>query len=115
MDISPGYITFSKWKMACKLQRALYVLKQLLRAWFGLFRSAMRKYGFQQSNSNYTLFLKHCSAKVTALIVYVDDMIIIGDDAEEISKLQVQLSIEFEMKNLRGLKYFLRIKIARSR
>ena len=52
---------------------------------------------------------------MTALIVYVDDMIIIGDDAEEISKLQVQLSIEFEMKNLRGLKYFLRIKIARSR
>jgi len=52
---------------------------------------------------------------VTALIVYVDDMIVTGDDAEEISILQEQLSTEFEMKDLGGLKYFLRIKVARSR
>ncbi|RVX13422.1 Retrovirus-related Pol polyprotein from transposon TNT 1-94 [Vitis vinifera] len=38
--------------------------------------------------------------KVTALIVYVDDMVIIGDDIEEISRLQGQLASEFEMKNL---------------
>ena len=60
----------------------------------------MRKYGFQQSNSDHTLFLKHQVGKITALIVYVDDMIITGDDVEEISKLQEQLSTEFEMKNL---------------
>ena len=66
----------------------------------------MRKYGFQQSNSDHTLFLKHRVGKITALIVYVDDMIITGDDVEEISRLQEQLSTEFEMKNLGGLKYF---------
>jgi hypothetical protein len=60
-------------------------------------------------------FLKHLLGKVTALIVYVDDMIIIGDDAEEISRLQEKLSTEFEMKNLGGLKYFLGIEVARSR
>jgi len=52
---------------------------------------------------------------VTALIVYVDDMIVTRDDAEEISILQEQLSTKFEMKDLGGLKYFLRIKVARSR
>lgn len=52
----------------------------------------MRKYGFQQSNLDHTLFLKHHLEKVTALIVYIDDMIITGDDAEEISRLQEQLS-----------------------
>jgi len=36
-------------------------------------------------------------------------MIIIGDDTEEISRLQEQLSAEFEMKNLGGLQYFLGI------
>ena len=41
------------------------------------------------------LFLKHRLGKVTALIVYVDDMIVTGDDAEEISKLQEQLVTEF--------------------
>ncbi|XP_022869604.1 uncharacterized protein LOC111389002 [Olea europaea var. sylvestris] len=75
----------------------------------------MRKYGFHQSNSDHTLFLKHRRGKTTALIVYVDDMIIIGDDSEEISCLQKQLAAEFEMKNLGGLKYFLGIEVARSK
>ncbi|XP_057968152.1 secreted RxLR effector protein 161-like [Malania oleifera] len=70
----------------------------------------MRKYGNRQSNSDYTLFLKHRQRKVTTLIVYVDDMIITGDDADEISRLQEQLSTEFEMKNLGGLKYFVGIE-----
>jgi hypothetical protein len=42
-------------------------------------------------------------------------MIITGDDAKEISKLQEQLATEFEIKNLGGLKYFFGIEIARSR
>ena len=75
----------------------------------------MRKYGFQQSNLDRTFFLKHRSTKVSALIIYVDDIIITGDDAKEISRLQEQLSTEFEMKNLGGLKYFLGIEISRSR
>jgi hypothetical protein len=66
--------------MVCKFQRALYGLKQSPRAWFGKFSLAMKKYGFQQSNSDHTLFLKHKLGKVTALIVYVDDIIITGDD-----------------------------------
>ena len=49
---------------------------------------------------------------VTALIIYVDDMIITGNDKEEISSLQKHLATEFEMKNLGGLKYFLGIEVA---
>ena len=115
MDIPPGYTGSSGNKIVCKLERALYGLKQSPRAWFGRLSSAMRKYGYRQSNSDHTLFLKHRQSKVTALIVYVDDMIITGDDADEISRLQEQLSTEFEMKNLGGLKYFLGIEVARSR
>ena len=59
MEIPPGYPSSSKAKMACKLQQALYRLKQSPRVWFGRFSSAIRKYGFQQSNSDHTLFLKH--------------------------------------------------------
>ena len=87
MDIPPGYTTSSSTKVVCKLQRALYGLKQSPRAWFGRFSLAMKKYGFQQSNSDHTLFLKRQQGKVTALIIYVDDMIITGDDKEEILKL----------------------------
>ena len=73
----------------------------------------MRKYGYRQSNSDDTFFLKHQQSNVMELIVYVDDMIITGDDAEEISRLQQQLCTEFEMKNLGRLKYFLGIEVAR--
>ena len=114
MDIPPGYSVTTGTNEVCKLQRALYGLKQSPRAWFGRFSLAMKKYGFQQSNADHTLFLKKQQGKVTALIVYVDDMVITGDDIEEISRLQGQLASEFEMKNLGGLKYFLRIEVARS-
>ena len=59
----------------------------------------MKKYGFKQSNSDHTLFLKHRLGKVTALIVYVDDRIIIGDNEEKISRLRKRLANEFEIKN----------------
>jgi hypothetical protein len=113
MDLPPGYTASTETKVVCKLQRALYGLKQSPRAWFGRFSMAMRKYGFKQSNSDHTLFIKHRLSKVIVLIVYVDDMIITGDDKEEISRLQKELATEFEM-NLGGLKYFLGIEVARS-
>lgn len=59
----------------------------------------MKKYGFQKRNSDHTLFLNHRRGKVTTLIIYADDMIITRDDAEEITRLQKQLSAKFEMEN----------------
>jgi hypothetical protein len=115
LDIPPGYVAPSQDNVVCKLQKALYGLKQSPRAWFGRFNIAMKKFGFKQSNSDHTLFLKHRNKKVTALIIYVDDMIITGDDVEEISRLEKDLSTEFEMKNLGGLKYFLDIEVAGSK
>ena len=114
MDVPIGYIEMSS-KMVCKLQRTLYGLKQSPRAWFGRFSLAMRKYGFQQSNCDHTLFLKRWQGKVTTLIVYVDDMIITGNDTKEVAKLQKQLAAKFEMKSLGGLKYFLGIEVAQSK
>ena len=49
------------------------------------------------------------------LIVYVDDMIITGNDEEEITRLHKELATEFEMKNLGGLKYFMGIEVAKSK
>ncbi|XP_048433397.1 secreted RxLR effector protein 161-like [Pyrus x bretschneideri] len=47
--------------------------------------------------------------------IYVDDMIVTGDDHEEIISLQQYLVYEFEMKELGELKYFLRIEVTRSK
>ncbi|VVA18459.1 Hypothetical predicted protein, partial [Prunus dulcis] len=97
------------------LRKSLYGLKQSPRAWFGRFAASMKKFGYVQSNSDHTLFLKRHKGKLTALIIYVDDMIVTGDDQAEMQNLQKYLASEFEMKSLGDLKYFLGIEVARSK
>ena len=72
----------------------------------------MTTFGYKQSNSYHTLFFKRRHEKITALIVYVDDMIVTRNDIEEIKALKEYLSKEFEMKDLRSLKYFLGIEMS---
>jgi Reverse transcriptase (RNA-dependent DNA polymerase) len=75
----------------------------------------MKSYEFEQSDSDHTLFFKKQQGKLIVLIIYVDDMIITGDDRDEIRRLKERLSKEFEMKSLGGLKYFLGIEVSRSK
>nr|GEX50293.1 putative reverse transcriptase, RNA-dependent DNA polymerase [Tanacetum cinerariifolium] len=65
-------------------------------------------------NKDHTLFHKNRKNHVTCLIIYVDNMVITGNDEEEIKKLKEGLFAEFEMKDLGNLKYFLRIEVLRS-
>ena len=74
----------------------------------------MRKLGYKQSDANHTLFIKQKLEKVTALIVYVDDMVVTENDPSEITALQRKLEAEFELKDLGNLKYFLGIEFTRS-
>ena len=111
MDPPPGINCGGK---VCKLRRALYGLKQSPRAWFGRLSTFMKKNGYKQSDADHTLFIKQVFKKVTALIVYVDDMVVTGNDSNEIAALQESLATEFELKDLGHLKYFLGIEVARS-
>jgi hypothetical protein len=115
MDLPPGFTTASDVGKVCKLNKSLYGLKQSPRAWFGKFSQSMKNYGFKQSQADHTLFLKCDKGKLTALIVYVDDMVVTGNDEEGIRRLRDYLAKEFEMKDLGALRYFLGIEVARSR
>ncbi|GKB83804.1 putative RNA-directed DNA polymerase [Tanacetum coccineum] len=114
MEAPLGISQHFKHGEVCKLKKSLYGLKQSPRAWFGRFTLAMKKYGYKQSNSNHILFLCHRGDSVTCLIIYVDDMIITGNDESEIKKLKEGLCAEFEMKDLGNLRYFLGIEVMRS-
>ena len=59
------------------------------------------------------LFIKQKPGKVTVLIVYVDDMVVIENYPSEIRTLQRQLATNFELKDLGNLKYFLGIEVVR--
>ncbi|RVW77068.1 Retrovirus-related Pol polyprotein from transposon RE1 [Vitis vinifera] len=76
--------------------------------------------GFEESmaknQADHTLFVKKSHAgKMAILIVYVDDIILSGNDMEELQNLKKYLSEEFEVKDLGNLKYFLDMEVARSR
>ncbi|WVY99005.1 hypothetical protein V8G54_031156 [Vigna mungo] len=83
-----------------KLKKSLYDLKQSPRVWFGRFSEAMTVFGYHQSNSGHTLFLKKQHGKIIVLIIYVDDMIVTGNDPEEQKALQSYLFGKFEMEDL---------------
>jgi len=114
MEIPPGFATDQTKGKVLKLKKSLYGLKQSPRAWFDRLRRAMCNMGYKQCNSDHTMFYHHSRGHVTILAVYVDDMIITGDDTLEITRLKCNLSKEFEVKDLGQLRYFLGIEIARS-
>ena len=115
IEPTPGFAGEFQDGEVCHLNKTLYGLKQSSRAWFGRFIEVMKKYEYKQSKSDHTLFLKKKNGKITCLIIYVDDMIITGDDEEEIAELRKNLFNEFEMKDLGLLKYFLGIEVLRSK
>ena len=82
MHIPPGFESSQTVGKVLRLHRSLYGLKQSPRAWFDRFRHAMLKRGYLQSNADHTLFYKHINGKVAILIVYVDDIVITGDDSK---------------------------------
>nr|CAE05707.2 OSJNBb0065J09.3 [Oryza sativa Japonica Group] len=114
MEIPPGFSTSQTKGKVLRLKKSLYGLKQSPRAWFDRFRRAMCGMGYKQCNGDHTLFYRHRGKKIAILAVYVDDIIITGDDTQEIAQLKENISKEFEVKDLGQLKYFLGIEIARS-
>ena len=99
----------------CKLKKSLYGLKQSPREWFEKFTKIMSFFCYNQSNLDHTLFIKKGQGKIIVLIIYMDDMIVTGNDEEEREAFQKYLSREFEMNDLRALKYFLGIEVSRSK
>ena len=115
MSIPPRF-NGSDGNKVCRLKKTLYGLKQSPCAWFGRFAKVMIANGYKQSQRDHTLFIKHSiSGGVTTLIVYVDDIIVTGNDDKEKNTLKQCLAKEFEIKDLGKLKYFLGIEMAQSK
>ncbi|KAK7332845.1 hypothetical protein VNO80_29601 [Phaseolus coccineus] len=114
MTPPPGLIT-SKPNQVCRLTKSLYGLKQASRQWFAKLSSFLISVGFVQSSSDYSLFIKKTACTFTALLVYVDDIILAGNSMEEINSIKNSLHSSFRIKDLGQLKYFLGLEIARTK
>ena len=85
MKLPPGYSHPQGFPhIVFPLRRALYGLKQAPRAWFSKFSSTISQHGFSGSSFDSALFLRRSGHGITILLLYVNDMIITGDDMQGI-------------------------------
>ena len=89
-------------------------MKQSPRAWFQKLFEVMSSFGFNRSTADHTLFIKKTSSGIVVMVVYVDDIILTGDDVKAIEATKAHLQKHFVTKDLGSLRYFLGIEVARS-
>jgi hypothetical protein len=95
----------------CKLNQALYKLKQALRAWFDRLNSFLLNLGFFSSTTDLSLFIHHSSFGILILLLYVDDMVVTDNNPAHIQWLVTHLGHEFTIKDLGFLHHFLGIEV----
>ncbi|CAL1392356.1 unnamed protein product [Linum trigynum] len=98
----------------CRLKRSLYGLKQASRNWHAKFTSSLLQLGFKQSKFDYSLFIAHKGSTFVAALIYVDDVVLTGNNEQFISLVKQRLDNDFSIKDLGPLKFFLGIEVARS-
>ena len=76
--------------------------------------SSLLSFGFKQSINDYSLFVRQFQNTFVVLLVYVDDIILTGNDESELNNVKMFLKSQFLIKDLGELKYFLGIEVLRT-
>nr|KAJ0204217.1 hypothetical protein LSAT_V11C500278180 [Lactuca sativa] len=109
-----GFEDPTKPHHVCRLHKALYGLKQAPRAWFNKLKTYLVDQGFKACQSDTSLFVHISSTTIIYILVYVDDVIITGNDAVKIQRFINQLHRVFALKDLGHLHHFLGLQIISS-
>ncbi|KAK8523044.1 hypothetical protein V6N12_073755 [Hibiscus sabdariffa] len=110
-----GFVTPENARKVCKLQRSIYGLKQASRSWNLRFNDAIKEFGFIRNEDEPCVYKKFGGSIVSFLILYVDDILIIGNDVPTLQSIKTWLSSCFSMKDLGEAAYILGVKIYRDR
>ncbi|KAK9214398.1 hypothetical protein WN944_006390 [Citrus x changshan-huyou] len=110
MEQPPGFTDQNLPDHVCLLHKSLYGLKQAPRAWFECLSLALLELGFTSCKADPSLFIFHANDILILLLVYVDDVIITGNNPDIIQSIISHLSTRFALKDLGLLSYFLGIE-----
>jgi hypothetical protein len=108
-----GYAVKGKKELVCKLKKSLYGLKQSPRMWYQKFDTYMLGLGFTRSKEDHCVYSKLIGDHLIYLFLYVDDMLLIGNNKEIIQDVKTQLSSKFNMKDLGASNFILGMEIKR--
>src|SRR5512132_957315 len=95
----------------CMLQRSIYGLVQASRSWNIRFSEMIKAFGFMQTYGEACVYKKVSGSSVVFLILYVDDILLMGNDIELLDSIKAYLNKSFSMKDLGEAAYILGIKI----
>lgn len=111
VDQPQGFVKLGEEDKVYRLKKALYRLKQAPRAWFSRIESYFKREGFEKSNYDHTLFLKKIEGKILVVSLYVDDLILTGNDLEMCVEFKSSMQNEFEMTDMGKMKFFLGVEV----
>ena len=100
--------------MVCKLRKSLYSLKRASRQWFTKLTTELISQGFIQSKLDYSFFTLKDHDFITIIVIYVDYIIVNGNNASLISHLKSHLHNVFSIKDLGRLSFFLGLELTYS-
>ena len=106
-----GYVQKGKEKMVLKLSKALYGLRQAPRAWNIRLDKSLKKLGFRKCPSEAAVYKRGTGNNAVVLGVYVDDLIVTGENPGEIDLFKKQMTSEFDMSDLGLLSFYLGIEV----
>ncbi|GJT16366.1 retrotransposon protein, putative, ty1-copia subclass [Tanacetum coccineum] len=110
-----GFVNPKHPRLVCKLQRSIYGLKQASRSWNKRFDEEIQRYGFTQNPDEPYVYKKASRSTIVFLILYVDDILIMGNNIPMLQDVKSWLGKCFAMKDLGEEAYILGIKLYRDR
>ncbi|GKC85553.1 retrotransposon protein, putative, ty1-copia subclass [Tanacetum coccineum] len=111
MEQPEGFVNPKYPNRVCKLKRSIYGLKQASRQWNKRFDDEIKKFDFSQNADEPYVYLKASGSNATFLILYVDDILIMGNNIPMLQDVKSYLRKCFDMKDLGEAAYILEIKI----
>jgi hypothetical protein len=90
----------------CKLQKSIYGLKQASRSWNLCFDEVVKGFGFIKNVEESCVYKKISESIVVFLVLYVDDILLIGNDIPMMETVKSSLRKSFSIKDLGGGVHF---------
>ena len=115
MEQPVGFVIQSQEHKVCKLNKSIYGLKQSSRRWYLKFLNEITLCDFTMIDEDHCVYVERDKDRYVLLSLYVDDILITGNDLEFVKTIKEWLSSTFEMKNMGEASYILGVKIQRNR